>query len=136
MNMAADDDAMRHIRIVRAPEPPPPKSPGAEAAARYRARKRGENVPKRNPGPKPATVLVLRRQIGDLEAQASARELKLRLLTEQLRRQVSTLTIERAAEDLLRVLARDDPRRDSTERQELLGDVLAAIESRHERWPR
>lgn len=29
-------------------------NPGAEAARRYRARKRGEDVPKRKPGPKPA----------------------------------------------------------------------------------
>src|SRR5690242_922828 len=28
-------------------------NPGAEAARRYRARKRGEDVPKRKPGPKP-----------------------------------------------------------------------------------
>jgi len=45
-------------------------------------------------------------------------------------------TVESVARDLLAVLARDDPRRDTTERQELLGDVLAAIESRHEQWPR
>ncbi len=58
------------------------------------------------------------------------------LLTRQLQRRNSSLTIERTVEELLVVLARDDPRRDVPERQELLGNVLAAIESRHEHWAR
>ena len=59
-----------------------------------------------------------------------------RLLSQQLQRQISRLTVERTAGELLVVLARDDPRSDVPERQELLANVLAAIESRHEHWDR
>ncbi len=135
MNMTADDDGIRRLSVVRV-QPPKPKSPGAEAAARYRARRRGQNEPKRNPGPKPATTTTLRQEISDLKATVQRHELARRLHAEQMRRHFGTLTVESVARDLLAVLARDDPRRDTTERQELLGDVLAAIESRHEQWPR
>ncbi len=136
MNMPADNDDRRRFRVVGKTEPPKPKSPGAEAARRHRARKRGENVPKRKPGPKPSTVFQLRQEIGDLKASVQRLELAKMLLTRQLQRRNSSLTVERTAEELLVVLARDDPRRDVPERQELLGNVLAAIESRHEHWAR
>ena len=88
------------MQIVRPSQPPatqPPKrkSPGAEAAARYRARLRGENVPKRKPGPKPATAFVLRQQIADLERRLSHSELIRGRLTEQVRRQAPTVAAER-----------------------------------------
>ncbi len=92
--MPGDDDGIRRMRVVRVPGPPSPKSPGAEAAARYRARKRGENVPKRKPGPKPATAFVLRQQIADLERRLSHSELIRRQLTEQVRRQAPTVAAE------------------------------------------
>lgn len=137
MDMSVDNDASRRgFRVVRATKPPAPKSPAAQASARYRARKRGENTPKRKPGPKPTTASVLREQIRDLTAQIHERDLRVRLLTERLQRQVSTMTVDRAAQDLFAVLDRDEPSMDTVERRELLGDVRAAIESRHEHWLR
>lgn len=135
MNMRQDDDAPRHLRVVRT-QPPKPRTPGAEAARRYRARKRGEPVPKRKPGPKRTTVSDLRQQVRDLNARVEDRELQLRILTSRLARRTSTLTIEQVGRELLDVLRRDSPKHDQPERQVLLGDIVAEIESRHEYWQR
>jgi hypothetical protein len=50
--MTEISDARKAFRVVRAEEPKPPASPEAKRARRYRARKRGEDVPKQKPGPK------------------------------------------------------------------------------------
>jgi hypothetical protein len=135
MNMTQDDDAPRHLRVVRAAPPRPPKTRGADAAARYRARKRGEPVPKRKPGPKRKTNADLRLQIRDRDTRIKELELYRRILEERLGRRLSTLTVEQVARELLDVLRRDPPERDQAERRVLLGDVVAEIESRHEYWP-
>lgn len=135
--MSGDDDATRRVslRVVRAGEPTKPKrTPNAEAAARYRARKRGEDAPRRKRGPARTTVTDLRAQIRERDARIRDMELHERLLREQVRRQISTLTVERVAQELLDVLRRDDPARDTAERRTLLGDVLAEIEDRHQHW--
>ncbi|MBV8539457.1 MAG: hypothetical protein JO268_02660 [Pseudonocardiales bacterium] len=63
-------------------------------------------------------------------------ELHRRLATERLARRASTLTVEQVAQELLDALRRDDPSRDSRERQVLLRDLVVEIEDRHEHWPR
>jgi hypothetical protein len=135
--MPIDHDAVRSLRVVREQPPPPPRSSTAEAAARYRARRRGVDVPKRKPGPKPATVATLRQRIRELERQLATREGLLRIGAETLRRQISTLTVEQVAGELLDVLTRDDrlAAQDTAERQVLLRDVVAAVEDRQEHWP-
>jgi hypothetical protein len=135
MNMATDHDAgerkVARFRVVAADERKPAKSPGAEAAARYRARKRGEPVPKRKPGPKPATATAQRETIRDLEARNRDLELQRNMAQERVARRESMLRLDDVARELL---ARDDPQHDTAARQDLLGDVLAAIEARHEHW--
>ena len=75
---------VRKLRVVRAAEPKPPASPEAERARRYRARKRGEQVAKRKPGPKPKTETTLHEEIRDLERQNEDLRLKVRILEERL----------------------------------------------------
>jgi hypothetical protein len=80
----AENRDVRKLRVVRAVEPKPPPSPAAERARRYRARKRGEQVTKRKPGPKPKTETTLREEIRDLERQNDDLRLRLRILEERL----------------------------------------------------
>jgi len=110
---------------------PQPRS-NAQAAARYRARQRGEEVPKRKPGPKPTGQTDLRLQNRKLHSRITELEGLMRIARQQLDRR--TLTVEQAARDLLKVLGRDDPAVDSPERQVLLRDLLVEIEDRQEQW--
>jgi hypothetical protein len=82
-NMTENRD-VRTLRVVRAEKPKPPPSPEAERARRYRARKRGEQVVKRKPGPKPTTETTLREEIRDLERQNADLRLKVRILEERV----------------------------------------------------
>ena len=142
----SDHDAPREMRIEyakpdTAQEPrrrsgeatarPQPRS-NAQAAARYRARQRGEEVPKRKPGPKPTGQTDLRLQNRKLHSRITELEGLMRIARQQLDRR--TLTVEQAARDLLKVLGRDDPAVDSPERQVLLRDLLVEIEDRQEQW--
>ena len=72
MNSAVDRD-VRAITVVHLAESSPdrgapaaPLSPAAARARRYRARKRGEDVPKRKPGPEPRSVTALSREVDAL----------------------------------------------------------------------
>jgi hypothetical protein len=74
----------RRFRVVRVEEPKPAPSPDAERARRYRARKRGEQIAKRKPGPKPKMETSLREQIRDLERQNADLRLKIEILDSRL----------------------------------------------------
>lgn len=102
----------------------------AERARRYRARKRGEDVPKRKPGPPPLPASALRARILDLERQLAQAQL-MRGLAEKRRRPSLAVTVV----DLLTLLDASDGRRDSPEVQVKLRDVRAAIEARQDLWP-
>ena len=135
MVMAPNNDVSRWLSVVREPVKPP-RSPNAEAAARYRARKRGETVAKLKPGRKRTTITELRMRIRELETElVNAKGLQ-GILEKRLRRQLGTLTIDDAAKDLLMVLSRDDPSVENRrpERRELLRDVVVEIEERQEHW--
>jgi hypothetical protein len=75
MNCGQDRDAgVRTVRIVeaspdRSAPPASPLSPDAARARRYRARKRGEDVPLRKPGPEPRSVSALSREVAALRRQ-------------------------------------------------------------------
>lgn len=134
--MALNDDAPRRLKVVRAePKKPEQRSPNAEAAARYRARQRGQEVPKRKPGPKPPRIMELRQQIRELETRLQVQELHRRIAEERLARRGSALTIEQVAGELLTVLRRDHARIDTAEQRVLLRDLAVEIEDRHEHWP-
>ena len=75
---------VRVLRVVRDEQPKAPPSPEAERARRYRARKRGEQVARRKPGPKPKTEWTLREEIRNLERQNAELTLKVRILEERL----------------------------------------------------
>jgi hypothetical protein len=79
-----DNRDVRRFRVVRAEEPKPPPSPEAERARRYRARKRGEQIAKRKPGPKPRMETSLREEIRDLERQNADLSLKIQILEARL----------------------------------------------------
>ena len=110
----------------------PQPSSNTQAAARYRARQRGEEVPKLKPGPKPTGQADLQLQNRKLHSRISELEMLVRIARQQLDRR--TLTVEQAARDLLKVLGRDDAAVDSPERQVLLRDLLVEIEDRQEQW--
>jgi hypothetical protein len=82
---------------------------------RLRARKRGENVVKRKPGPKPATITELRMQVRDLSARVRELEQKRQTLTHQLSRQPGMLSIAQLTRELLGVMRRVPPEYDSAE---------------------
>ena len=69
MNLPRDRDAgVRTVRIVevspdRGAPSAAPLSPDAARARRYRARKRGEDVPLRKPGPEPRSAAALRTEV-------------------------------------------------------------------------
>jgi hypothetical protein len=106
--MPNNDGSRRLLRIVRS-EPVQPRSANAAAAARYRARKRGDAEAglKRKPGPKRTTTTELRNRIRELERALRDRDGLLRIARETIARQISTLTVEAVCADLVRVLERD-----------------------------
>jgi predicted RNase H-like nuclease (RuvC/YqgF family) len=144
MNYAPDRDA-RTVRVVRLAEASPdrsapaaaPVSPAAARARRYRARKRGEDVPKRKPGPEPRSVTALSREVDALRrenARLAAEVAESRKLTPMLgmRRQRFTLGM---ASQLRAALEASDPAKDAPALREALRDLGAAIEARHDHWP-
>jgi hypothetical protein len=131
--VAADRDGSHQAGTV-----PAPVSPAAARARRYRARKRGEDVPKRKPGPKPRSVAALSREIDALSREnrrLTAEVAESRKLTPMLgmRRQRFTLAL---AGQLRAALERSDPARDAPALQEALRDLGAAIGARHDQWPK
>ena len=144
MNSSVDRDA-RTVRVVRLAEASPdrsvpaaaPVSPDAARARRYRARKRGEDVPKRKPGPEPRSVTALSREVDALRrenARLAAEVAESRKLTPMLgmRRQRFTLGM---AGQLRAALEASDPAKDAPALREALRDLGAAIEARHDHWP-
>jgi hypothetical protein len=132
--MARDSDVTRRLQVVRE-APAPQRTPAANAAARYRARKRGEPVAKRKPGPKPKKITELRQEIRELEGRIQELNGLLNIARGRSARQTGALSIHHAAGELLDILQRRDPARDSPETRVRLGDLIAAIETRHEYWP-
>jgi hypothetical protein len=132
---ADDDESRRLLRVVRRGEvPEPPKrTPNAAAAQRYRARQRGEAVPKKKPGPKPSTITELRQQVRDREQRIRHLEGLLRIAQERLGRQSLTLPV--VTGEMLTVLRRTNPRYDLPEVQVRLRDLAIEIEDRQEHWP-
>ena len=143
MNHGQDRDAgVRTVRIVeaspdRSVPAAAPLSPAAARARRYRARKRGEDVPKRKPGPEPRSVTALSREVDALRrenARLAAEVTESRKLTPMLgmRRQRFTLGM---AGQLRAALEASDPAKDAPALREALRDLGAAIEARHDQWP-
>ena len=144
MNSAVDRD-VRAITVVHLAESSPdrgapaaPLSPAAARARRYRARKRGEDVPKRKPGPEPRSVTALSREVDALRrenARLAAEVVESRKLTPMLgmRRQRFTLGM---AGQLRAALEASDPAKDAPALQEALSDLGAAIGARHDQWPK
>ena len=143
MNSPMDRDAgVRTIRLVevspdRSAPPAAPVSPAAARARRYRARKRGNDVPKRKPGPEPRSASALRTEVIALRRQN-------RLLAAQLAdlralRPVLDLQRQRFAfTDVGRLrtaLSGSDPAQDEPALREELRLLRAEIEERHEYWP-
>lgn len=150
MNMSRDNDGVVRLQVVRPdaaatpssrfrvakPEPArPQRTPAAEAAARYRARKRGEEVTKRKPGPAPKKATERQQEVRDLKARVGELENLLRIAESRLARRTSTLTMDQLVPELLAVLRRSGPELDNPERRVLLRDLVAEIESRQEEWP-
>lgn len=138
--VVADDDgpnrSRRVLRVVRRGEvlEPPKRSTNAAAAQRYRARQRGEDVPKKKPGPKPSTITDLRQQLRDRDRRIAELDNLLRIATERLARQRQHLTLPGVAGEMLTVLRRTDPRYDLPEVRVLLCDLVVEIEDRHKHW--
>jgi hypothetical protein len=132
--MAQDNDGKRHLRIVSA-QSAPARTANAAAAARYRARQRGEHAAKRKPGPKPKHTTELRLQIRDLKNRIGQLETFKRILDERLARTYRGVPVTGIADELLAVLRTHPPETDSPEERVILGDLIAAIEARHEYWP-
>ena len=130
-------DARERSRFYQAvPEAAPPRSPAAERARRYRARKRGEDVPLRKPGPEPRSAEALAHQVRDLEAQL--RETRAALKDAQAvpsTRRIRRGLIADAAKELLARLDANSAANDGPVVRELLRDVLATIDMRHDEWP-
>lgn len=152
MNPAEDNDAeARVVRIVIAPghagrpsPPPPPAPPGASPAAqrarRYRARQRGEDVPLLKPGPAPVSRDAWRERA--LAAELALRRAEARIASleaipagQRRRRQHRQGLLAGAARELARQLGLVDGRQDAPAVRELLRDVAAAIDARHDLWP-
>ena len=135
--MVRVDDGRRGLRLIRADAPDgkdQPRSANAEAAARYRARQRGEAVPRRKPGPR-AAESRLREENHDLRARVAELDTMLRSARERLEsltRHPSTLSMQRLAEDLLLALTSESAERDTPETQAALRAVAAEIQHRGE----
>jgi hypothetical protein len=113
-------------------------SPAAARARRYRARKRGEDVPKRKPGPKPRSVAALSREIDRLTREnrrLAAEVAESRKLTPMLGMQRQRFTLALAGQ-LRSALERSDPAKDAPALQDALRDLGAAIGARHDQWPK
>ena len=144
MNSAQDRD-VRIVSVTEAPSAPSgrPVSPAAARARRYRARKRGEDAPKRKPGPEPRSAAALSKQVDALSMQVDALRHANRRLTAQvaesqkltpmlrMQRQRFTLAI---VGQLLSALRASDPVKDAPALREALRDLGAAIEARHDQW--
>jgi hypothetical protein len=122
------------VRRGEVPEPPK-RSANAAAAQRYRARQRGEDVPKKKPGPKPSTITDLRQQLRDRERRIAELDNLLRIATERLARQRQCLTLSGVAGEMLIVLRRTNAQYDLPELRVLLRDLVVEIEDRHKYWP-
>ena len=143
MNYGQDRDAgARTVRIVeaspdRGAPAAVPLSPAAARARRYRARQRGETVPRRKPGPAPRSeaslrteVIALRRQNALLQAQlADLQTLKPVLHLQRQRFLFTDIGRLRAA------LRGSDPAHDEPALREELRLLRAEIGERHEHWP-
>jgi hypothetical protein len=137
IDVKLNDDAERAVKAAEAKQATAhgSKTSAALAAKRYRARKRGEPVPKRKPGPKPKPAYELLTENRRLRHRIEELELMQSLASKQIDRRARNLTVERVAGELLDVLRRGDVVTDSPAERVLLGDVTAAIEARHEYWP-
>ena len=128
----ADRDGSHQTSMVSAPV-----SPAAARARRYRARKRGEAVPRRKPGPEPRSVTALSREVDALRREnacLAAEVAESRKLTPMLgmRRQRFTLGM---AGQLRAALEASDPAKDAPALREALRDLGTAIEARHDQPP-
>ncbi len=153
MNPSPDRDAPQERTItVRSARPGAPvtiarpdrdaklsQSPEAQRARRYRARKRGENVPVRKPGPAPQSrdYWCDRAQ----SAEARLREARQRLsMYETLpayktsRARIVGAQLAGAAEQLRQALAAADPVTDLPAVRDALGSLAAELEERRSRW--
>ncbi|MDQ3762608.1 MAG: hypothetical protein M3460_13360 [Actinomycetota bacterium] len=136
-----DDGAravLRAVHQVQLRDPAPKRTPNAEASARYRARKRGEPVPKRKPGPKPPTEWELRQQANELRRQLADQTLLLQFTRDQLarRRNTSTRSLPIIADELITILREQSPRQDSPEDRAALRLLIKELHHRHQLWPR
>lgn len=123
-------------------EQPKPPSPAAERSRRYRARKRGEPVPKRRPGPPPSgqagREFRLRDENATLRQELESARLLLRVATERISRRradtpaSSANDVRGLCRELLGYLDRTDAVADRPEERELLRDVFAALAARDE----
>jgi len=136
------DGGARPARTARVPATPAgtvpaPVSPAAARARRYRARKRGEDVPKRKPGPEPRSAESLRREVDALRREngrLAAQVAESRTLTAVpgMRRQRFALAM---VGQLRAALEASDSAKDAPALREALRDLGAAIEARHDQWP-
>ena len=114
-----------------------PLSPAAAAARRYRARQRGEDVPKRKPDPEARSASALRTEVTALTRQN--RLLEAQLADLQTLRPVLALQRQRFAfTDVGRLrtaLRGSDPAQDEPALPEELRLLRAEVEERHEHWP-
>ena len=136
MNYGQDRDAgARTVRIVeaspdRGAPAAAPVSPAAARARRYRARKRGEDVPKRKPGPELRSVTALSREVDALRRENA------RLAAEVAEsRKLTPMLGMRRLPQLRAALEASDPAKDAPALREALRDLGAEIEARHDHWP-
>ena len=131
---------MRTIRIVEASPDrgaAAPVSPAAARARRYRARKRGEDVPKRKPGPEPRSVTALSREVDTLRREnrrLAAQVAESQKLTPMLGIQRQRFTLAMVGQ-LRAALGASVPAKDAPELREALRNLVVAIMERHEQWP-
>jgi hypothetical protein len=116
---------------------PGPVSPAAARARRYRARKRGQDVPLRKPGPKPKSLTALHSQVSlltqenrNLRAQLGDAQALPMMMTRQRQGNAAQL-----ARQLTAALGAMNPAKDGPQLREMLRDVAAAIDMRHDQWP-
>lgn len=115
----------------------PASTPAAERARRYRARQRGDDVPRRKPGPVPASPAALRSQAGALARENAILRQKLEaagtvpaMVSRGRQGSARGLAVQ-----LLGQLEHLDPSKDAPDFRETLRDLTAAIDERHDHWP-
>jgi hypothetical protein len=74
-------------------------------------------------------------EIRDLHGRIDELEMLLNLTRAKLVRRHGAVPLAEVVDELLAVLRRVRPETDSPEDRVLLGDLTAAIETRHEYWP-